>query len=106
LQGVLVNAFCTNCRKEMPATAVVCPHCGYDFPPPPLGPGGPLDLAARFVRNIGLLTLAAAVLLALASPWAGWSAGLFVVIAAGLGLAGGAALGLAALLAWGRAPSQ
>ncbi len=25
-------AFCPNCKGEMPTTAVVCPHCGYDFP--------------------------------------------------------------------------
>lgn len=26
-------AFCPQCKGEMPTTAVLCPHCGYDFPP-------------------------------------------------------------------------
>lgn len=25
-------AFCPKCRGEMSATALECPHCGYDFP--------------------------------------------------------------------------
>jgi hypothetical protein len=28
-------AFCPNCKKEMGAREIVCPHCGYDFPDPP-----------------------------------------------------------------------
>lgn len=28
-------AFCPQCTKEMGMTAVVCPHCGYDFPTQP-----------------------------------------------------------------------
>ncbi len=28
-------AFCPKCRGEMGTTAVVCPHCGYDFPDDP-----------------------------------------------------------------------
>lgn len=26
-------AFCPQCKGEMPTTAVLCPHCDYDFPP-------------------------------------------------------------------------
>lgn len=25
-------AFCPKCKGEMETTAIVCPHCGYDFP--------------------------------------------------------------------------
>ena len=28
-------AFCPKCSGAMNATDAVCPHCGYDFPPPP-----------------------------------------------------------------------
>jgi hypothetical protein len=27
-------AFCPKCKGDMAATAIVCPHCGYDFPDP------------------------------------------------------------------------
>lgn len=32
-------AYCPKCKGEMSATAVVCPHCGYDFPN--VTPAGP-----------------------------------------------------------------
>ncbi|MCX7396388.1 MAG: zinc ribbon domain-containing protein [Planctomycetales bacterium] len=25
-------AYCPECKGEMSATEIVCPHCGYDFP--------------------------------------------------------------------------
>lgn len=25
-------AYCPQCKGDMTATAIVCPHCGYDFP--------------------------------------------------------------------------
>jgi hypothetical protein len=28
-------AVCPKCHGEMGQTQAVCPHCGYDFPPPP-----------------------------------------------------------------------
>lgn len=24
-------AYCMNCKEEVPALTIVCPHCGYDF---------------------------------------------------------------------------
>ena len=27
-------AFCPNCKGEMQAKDILCPHCGYDFPSP------------------------------------------------------------------------
>ncbi len=28
-------AYCPKCKGEMGERSVVCPHCGYDFPPEP-----------------------------------------------------------------------
>ncbi len=28
-------AYCPKCNGEMHPTQTACPHCGYDFPPPP-----------------------------------------------------------------------
>jgi hypothetical protein len=49
-------AFCPNCRGVVDAAAVVCPHCGYDFPlggPDPITPRR--DLAHSTLANIALI---------------------------------------------------
>src|ERR671936_182373 len=93
-------AFCPRCRGWMAATATACPHCGYDFPPAPApAAGGPAAVTASWLRGASILALAAALLLALSLPWVGLGAGAVLLAATGLGVAGGAGFGLAALLA-------
>ena len=53
-------AFCPKCRGEMGATAVACPHCGYDFPydsPSTFPHQGKRGLPSRFPVAFALVRL-------------------------------------------------
>jgi zinc-ribbon domain len=61
-------AFCPECKKEMSATAIVCPHCGYDFSavdlsPKPARKGFAYSPLADAALIAGMLASAAAVAL-------------------------------------------
>jgi hypothetical protein len=50
--------FCPDCNGEMDERAVVCPHCGYDFPPEPESPQQRNKIWADLVLVMGALVAA------------------------------------------------
>jgi hypothetical protein len=53
-------AYCPKCKGEMGVRDVVCPHCGYDFPPPPPSESDP-TLARSGIAYSALAGLALAI---------------------------------------------
>lgn len=49
-------AYCPECKGEMGAAEIVCPHCGYDFPAPPTDANSRKQgLAYSFLADIALM---------------------------------------------------
>jgi hypothetical protein len=74
-------AICPKCRGTLDLTSTVCPHCGYDFPPPDSRRGivySPLaDLALVIGTVVAGLGCVAAVLVSAAALLRGEWIGLF-----------------------------
>ncbi|MDB5340879.1 MAG: hypothetical protein JWN70_6498 [Planctomycetaceae bacterium] len=48
-------SYCPECKGEMGAAEIVCPHCGYDFPAPPTDANSRKDgIAYSFLADIAL----------------------------------------------------